>query len=61
MATFEGQLNGKDMKVGIVVARFNEFINAKLLSGAMDNLTRHGVLEENVDIYWVPGAFEIPL
>ncbi|WP_368561104.1 6,7-dimethyl-8-ribityllumazine synthase [Enterococcus faecalis] len=60
MATFEGQLNGKYMKVGIVVARFNEFINAKLLSGAMDNLTRHGVLEENVDIYWVPGAFEIP-
>jgi len=60
MTTFEGQLNGKDMKVGIVVARFNEFINAKLLSGAMDSLIRHGILEENIDIYWVPGAFEIP-
>lgn len=60
MTTFEGQLNGKDMKVGVIVARFNEFINAKLISGAMDNLIRHGVLEENIDIYWVPGAFEIP-
>ncbi|WP_086444087.1 6,7-dimethyl-8-ribityllumazine synthase [Candidatus Enterococcus lemimoniae] len=60
MTTFEGQLYGKDMNVGIVVARFNEFINAKLLSGAMDSLIRHGVSEENIDVYWVPGAFEIP-
>ncbi|MBL1230175.1 6,7-dimethyl-8-ribityllumazine synthase [Enterococcus sp. BWB1-3] len=60
MTTFEGQLIGKGMKVGIVIARFNEFINAKLLSGAMDILIRHGVLEENIDVYWVPGAFEIP-
>ncbi|MBM7690439.1 6,7-dimethyl-8-ribityllumazine synthase [Enterococcus ureilyticus] len=60
MTTFEGQLNGKDMKVGIVVARFNEFINSKLLSGAIDILTRNSVLEENIDVYWVPGAFEIP-
>lgn len=60
MTTFEGQLNGKNMNVGIIVARFNEFINTKLLSGAMDILLRHGVLEENIDVYWVPGAFEIP-
>ncbi|MCB5953175.1 6,7-dimethyl-8-ribityllumazine synthase [Enterococcus sp. BWT-B8] len=60
MTTFEGQLIGKGMKVGIVIARFNEFINAKLLSGAIDILIRHGVLEENIDVYWVPGAFEIP-
>ncbi|PWR32204.1 6,7-dimethyl-8-ribityllumazine synthase, partial [Listeria monocytogenes] len=44
-----------------VVARFNEFINAKLLSGALDALKRHGVQEEEIDIAWVPGAFEIPI
>lgn len=60
MTTFEGHFNGENMKVGIVLARFNEFITSKLLSGAIDNLTRHGVKEENIDIYWVPGAFEIP-
>lgn len=60
MPTFEGNFNGKNIKVGIVIARFNEFITSKLLSGAIDNLMRHGVKEEDIDIYWVPGAFEIP-
>jgi 6,7-dimethyl-8-ribityllumazine synthase len=58
---FEGELLGKDLKIGIVIARFNEFITGKLLSGAKDALTRHGVAEEDVDIAWVPGSFEIPL
>mgnify|MGYP002762454981 FL=1 len=49
------------MKVGIVVARFNEFITNKLLGGAVDGLTRHGVADENITTAWVPGAFEIPL
>ena len=49
------------MKIGIVVARFNEFITSKLLGGAMDGLIRHNVSEENIDVAWVPGAFEIPL
>ncbi len=61
MTTFEGKLVNKDAKYGIVVARFNEFINSKLLSGALDALKRHGVEEEQIDIAWVPGAFEIPL
>ncbi|KKB34665.1 6,7-dimethyl-8-ribityllumazine synthase [Bacillus thermotolerans] len=59
--TFEGNLIGTGLKIGIVVARFNEFINSKLLSGAEDTLRRHGVEEENVEVAWVPGAFEIPL
>ncbi len=58
---FEGQLVAEDLKIGIVVARFNEFINSKLLSGALDGLKRHGVNEEDIEIAWVPGAFEIPL
>ncbi|MFF5994037.1 6,7-dimethyl-8-ribityllumazine synthase [Lysinibacillus sp. KU-BSD001] len=58
---FEAQLIGTELKVGIVVGRFNEFITAKLLDGAMDGLKRHGVAEENIDIAWVPGAFEVPL
>lgn len=57
----EGHLIGTGLKIAIVVARFNEFINSKLLSGAEDALKRHGVEEENVSIFWVPGAFEIPL
>ncbi len=61
MKTYEGQLTSKDIKIGIVVARFNEFITAKLLSGAIDALTRHDVKEENIEVAWVPGAFEIPL
>lgn len=58
--TFEAQLVGTDLKVGIVVGRFNEFINDKLLSGALDGLKRHGVDEANIDTAWVPGAFEVP-
>lgn len=57
---FEAQLVGTELKIGIVVGRFNEFINDKLLSGAMDGLKRHGVDAENIDIAWVPGAFEVP-
>jgi 6,7-dimethyl-8-ribityllumazine synthase len=59
--TYEGHLVGTDLKVGIVVGRFNEFITGKLLSGAEDALKRHGVNQEDVDVAWVPGAFEIPL
>ncbi|MDQ1146378.1 MAG: 6,7-dimethyl-8-ribityllumazine synthase [Bacillus sp. (in: firmicutes)] len=59
--TFEGNLVGSGLKVGIVVGRFNEFITSKLLGGAQDALKRHGVDESNVDVAWVPGAFEIPL
>ncbi|MFD2629420.1 6,7-dimethyl-8-ribityllumazine synthase [Oceanobacillus kapialis] len=59
--TFAGNLVGTDMKIGIVVGRFNDFITAKLLEGAKDTLIRHGVSEENIDVAWVPGAFEIPL
>ncbi|WP_431028956.1 6,7-dimethyl-8-ribityllumazine synthase [Lysinibacillus sp. LZ02] len=58
---FEAQLIGTELKIGIVVGRFNEFITGKLLDGAMDGLKRHGVAEENIDIAWVPGAFEVPL
>ncbi|MED3562927.1 6,7-dimethyl-8-ribityllumazine synthase [Bacillus sp. MUM 116] len=58
---FEGNLVGSGLKVGIVVGRFNEFITGKLLSGAQDALKRHGVSETDVDVAWVPGAFEIPL
>ncbi|GGE62866.1 6,7-dimethyl-8-ribityllumazine synthase [Priestia taiwanensis] len=57
---YEGTLIGTGLKVGIVVGRFNEFITSKLLGGAKDALIRHGVAEENIDIAWVPGAFEIP-
>lgn len=58
---FEGHLVSKGLKYGIVVGRFNEFITSKLLSGALDALNRHGVMDEEVDVAWVPGAFEIPL
>ena len=61
MKTYEGSLVAKNIKVGIVAARFNEFITSKLLGGAMDGLLRHGVQEEDVQVAWVPGAFEIPL
>ena len=60
MAVYEGDLIGSGLKVGIVVARFNELLSNRLLSGAMDALLRHGVAEEDVDTAWVPGAFEIP-
>ena len=58
---FEGHLIGTDLKIGIVVGRFNEFITGKLLSGAEDALRRHGVDGDDVDVAWVPGAYEIPL
>ncbi|WP_165062793.1 6,7-dimethyl-8-ribityllumazine synthase [Adlercreutzia sp. ZJ154] len=61
MAVFEGKVVGQGVRVGIVASRFNEFITAKLLSGAMDSLVRHDVAESDIDIAWVPGAFEIPL
>ena len=61
MKTFEGKLVSKSIKVGIVAARFNEFITSKLLSGALDGLLRHEVREDDVHVAWVPGAFEIPL
>ncbi|SFB15977.1 6,7-dimethyl-8-ribityllumazine synthase [Lentibacillus halodurans] len=59
--TFEGNLVGSGLKIGVVVARFNELITSKLLGGAVDTLKRHGVQEDNMDIAWVPGAFEIPV
>lgn len=61
MNIFEGNLVSEGLKFGIVVGRFNEFIGGKLLEGAIDGLKRHGVKEEDIDIAWVPGAFEIPL
>lgn len=61
MKTYEGQLVVKDEKFVIVVGRFNEFIGGKLLSGALDALKRHGAKDENVEIVWSPGAFEMPL
>ncbi|MGG4492031.1 6,7-dimethyl-8-ribityllumazine synthase [Metabacillus idriensis] len=61
MKTYEGNLVGSGLKVAIIVGRFNEFITSKLLSGAVDALKRHGVEDENVELAWVPGAFELPL
>lgn len=58
---YEGHLVGTGLKVGIVVARFNEFITGKLLGGAEDALRRHGVSESDIAVAWVPGAYEIPL
>ncbi len=61
MKKFEGNVIGGKVRIGIVAARFNEFIVSKLVSGAIDGLSRHGVEDENIDVAWVPGAFEIPL
>lgn len=61
MNTLEGKLLAEGQRVGIVAARFNEFITSKLLGGAMDAFVRHGGEENNVDVAWVPGAFEVPL
>lgn len=62
MNTFEGKIvTEQPIKVGIVVARFNEFITSKLLGGCLDTLKRHNVKDEDIDVAWVPGAFEIPL
>ncbi len=61
MKTIEGTFVVQDEKFCIVISRFNEFISSKLLSGAVDELKRHGVSDDNIDTIWVPGAFEIPL
>ena len=61
MRTFEGKFDGRNVKIAIVAGRFNEFITSKLIGGALDVLKRNDVSEENIDIAWVPGAFEIPL
>ncbi|MGN1146577.1 MAG: 6,7-dimethyl-8-ribityllumazine synthase [Acetatifactor sp.] len=61
MKVYEGKLVSREIKIGIVAARFNEFITSKLVSGAMDGLLRHDVKEEDIHVAWVPGAFEIPL
>lgn len=61
MKTIEGKLIAEGLKVAIIVARFNEFIGSKLLSGAVDGLVRYGMDEEDIEIAWVPGAFEIPV
>ena len=61
MKTFEGKLVAREVKVGIVAARFNELITSKLLDGALDGLKRHDVREEDIHVAWVPGAFEVPL
>jgi 6,7-dimethyl-8-ribityllumazine synthase len=61
MNTIEGKLIAEGLKFGIVAGRFNEFIGSKLLGGALDAIKRHGASEDDVDVAWVPGAFEIPL
>lgn len=61
MNTFEGKLISEQIRIGIVASRFNEFITSRLLFGALDGLKRHEVPDEDIDVAWVPGAFEIPL
>ena len=61
MRTLEGKFNGKSLKIGIVAGRFNEFITSKLVAGAVDVLKRNDVNDDDIDVAWVPGAFEIPL
>ena len=61
MKTLEGKLVARGIRIGIVAGRFNEFITGKLLEGALDGLLRHEVKEEDIEVAWVPGAFEIPL
>ncbi len=61
MKTFEGKLNGKGLKIGIVVSRFNEFISGKLLEGSLDALRRHDTADDDISVAWVPGSYEIPL
>lgn len=56
MNIFNGQYQGKQIKVAIVIARFNELVTHKLLTGAQDNLLRHGVADRDIDVYWVPGG-----
>ena len=61
MKTYEGKVVSENIKIGIVAARFNEFITSKLLSGAIDGLERHNVRNDDIEVAWIPGAFEIPL
>jgi len=61
MKTYEGKLDAKGLKFGIVISRFNEFISTKLLSGCLDGLNRHGADEKNIEVVWSPGAFELPV
>ncbi|MBF8984369.1 6,7-dimethyl-8-ribityllumazine synthase [Lutibacter sp. B2] len=61
MKTYEGKLIATGLKIGIIVGRFNEFIGSKLLGGSIDALKRHGMEEDDIEITWAPGAFEIPL
>ncbi|MGN1481736.1 6,7-dimethyl-8-ribityllumazine synthase [Porcipelethomonas sp.] len=61
MNIYEGKVVSQNIKIGIVVARFNDFITSKLLAGALDGLKRHDVADDDIDVAWVPGAFEIPL
>lgn len=61
MKVFEGKLTAENIRIGIVAARFNEFIVSRLLSGCEDTLLRHGIREDDIHTAWVPGAFEIPL
>lgn len=61
MKIIEGNLIANNLRLGIIVARFNEFISSKLLDGAIDAGVRHGVAKEHIHVVWVPGAFEIPL
>lgn len=61
MGTFEGHLVGTGLKAAVVVSRFNELLSSRLLSGAQDGFVRHGMNAEDIDVAWVPGAFEIPL
>ncbi|MEO0231690.1 MAG: 6,7-dimethyl-8-ribityllumazine synthase [candidate division WOR-3 bacterium] len=60
MKEFKGKLRADKYKIGIVISRFNEFITKRLLEGAIESLKRYGAKEENIDVYWVPGSFEIP-
>jgi len=60
MKVFKGKITGKGLRFGIVVSRFNEFITQKLLEGALDALLRHQAREEDIEVVWVPGSFEIP-
>ena len=61
MKTLEGKMVAEGVKIGIVAARFNEFIVSKLIGGAVDGLTRHNVKDDDITLAWVPGAFEIPV
>ncbi len=61
MKTWEGQMSGENLKFGVIVSRFNQFVTDQLLSGALDTLKRHGVLEEHIEVIKIPGCFEMPV